>query len=284
MAPRERLTPKGIPVEVYAERPGSDHYISLTDIAKYKNENYPADLIKNWLRSHSTIEFIGLWEEMNNPDFNIINYQQFKNDSGSNSFVLSPKKWIENTKAIGIISRSGRYGGTYAHSDIAFEFASWISAEFKLYLIKDYQKLKNKENTHLNLDWSLSRTMAKLNYRVQTDAIKNHLIPPKISKEKQGFKYANEADRINVALFGITAKQWREKYPNEVGNIRDAATTEQLLVLTNLESMNAELIKDKIDENERTRRLNKMAREQITIFLNNKKAIRNIEQLDANNE
>lgn len=270
MAPREQITPKGISVDIINSKPGEDDFISLTDIAKYKNEEAPADLIKNWLRSRSTIEFIGLWEQMNNPNFKLVEFDQFKNESGSNSFVMSPKKWIDETNAIGIISKSGRYGGTYAHSDIAFEFASWISAEFKLYLIKDYQQLKAAENSRLNLEWNLNRTMAKLNYRIHTDAIKEHLIPPTLNSSQTGFKYASEADRINVALFGMTAKNWRDSNPNKKGNVRDFATIEQLLVLTNLESMNAELIKQKVGETERTEKLNEMAREQMIVFMRNK--------------
>lgn len=270
MAPREQITPKGISVDIINSKPGEDDFISLTDIAKYKNEEAPADLIKNWLRTRSTIEFIGLWEQMNNPNFKLVEFDQFKNESGSNSFVMSPKKWIDETNAIGIISKSGRYGGTYAHSDIAFEFASWISAEFKLYLIKDYQQLKNAENSRLSLEWNLNRTMAKLNYKIHTDAIKEHLIPPTLSGSQTGYKYASEADRINVALFGTTAKNWRDSNPEKKGNIRDFATIEQLLVLTNLESMNAELIKQRIGETERTERLNEMAREQMIVFMRNK--------------
>ncbi|MDE1549476.1 KilA-N domain-containing protein [Jeotgalibaca sp. YN-L-12] len=267
----------GVPVDVYAKNVKDAHFISLTDIAKYKNEENPADIIKNWIRTRSTIEYIGLWEEMNNRDFNSIAFNELKLESGSNSFVLSPTKWIEKTNAIGITTQAGRYGGTYAHSDIAFEFASWISAEFKLYLIKDYQQLKQKENSHFNLEWNLNRTMAKLNYKVHTDAIKDNLIPPAITKAYAGVKYANEADRLNVALFGKTAKEWRQENPDAEGNIRDAATIEQLLVLTNLESMNAELIKQKISEEERTLRLNIMAREQMEVFLNNQEATRRLE-------
>ncbi|WP_274731704.1 KilA-N domain-containing protein [Jeotgalibaca caeni] len=277
MPPRETITPMGVPVDVYAKNVKDAHFISLTDIAKYKNEENPADIIKNWIRTRSTIEYIGLWEEMNNRDFNSIAFNELKLESGSNSFVLSPTKWIEKTNAIGITTQAGRYGGTYAHSDIAFEFASWISAEFKLYLIKDYQQLKQKENSHFNLEWNLNRTMAKLNYKVHTDAIKDNLIPPAITKAYAGVKYANEADRLNVALFGKTAKEWRQENPDAEGNIRDAATIEQLLVLTNLESMNAELIKQKISEEERTLRLNIMAREQMEVFLNNQEATRRLE-------
>lgn len=278
MPPRETINPNGLPVNIYNTGEKFD-YISLTDIAKYKNSSEANDVIRNWLRNRNTIEYLGLWEQMNNPNFNIEYFSSLKQEAGLNSFVLTPKKWIEGTHAIGIISKAGRYGGTFAHSDIAFEFASWISPEFKLYLIKDYQTLKNSESNRLNLNWNLNRTLTKLNYKVHTDAIKEHLIPPKLSKYQVGFHYASEADRINVALFGITAKEWREKNSEKSGNIRDYATTEQLLVLTNLESMNAELIRDKISPLERTERLNSMAQRQMTTFLENRKTIKELENI-----
>ncbi|MBI2335782.1 MAG: KilA-N domain-containing protein [Deltaproteobacteria bacterium] len=213
-------------------------YISLTDIARSKNRDEPKDIIKNWMRSKSTIEFLGIWEQINNPDFKGVEFDAFKNEAGSNAFVLSPQKWIEATHAIGIVSKSGRYGGgTYAHRDIAFEFASWISAEFKLYLIKEFQRLKFEENERLALGWDFKRTLAKVNYRVHTDAIKNHLVPPKISKASEQIIYANEADVLNVALFGMTAKDWRNQNKGKAGNIRDYSTVEQLVVLSNLETL-----------------------------------------------
>jgi len=193
-------------------KPTQDDYISLTDIAKYRNSEFPADVIKNWLRIRNTIEFLGLWEQLNNPKFKLVEFDQFKNEAGSNSFVLSPQKWIRSTDAIGIISKSGRYGGgTFAHKDIAFEFASWISPEFKLYIIKDYQRLKTDEAHIKSLDWNVKRLLSKANYKIHTNAIKSNLIPPEISKKEQGYIYADEADLLNVAMFGQTAAQWRSK-------------------------------------------------------------------------
>ena len=221
----------------------SNDYISLTDIAKYKNPEAPADIIKNWMRIRNTIEFLGLWEELNNPDFKLVEFDQFKNEAGANSFVLSPQKWIKETDAIGIISKSGRYGGgTFAHKDIAFEFASWLSPEFKLYIIKDYQRLKEDESHRLALDWNVNRILSKTNYRIHTDAIKSNLIPAELPAKDQRFIYADEADVLNVALFGMTAKQWRDLNPDTKGNMRDYASIEQLLVLVNLETINALLI------------------------------------------
>ena len=246
----------------------NDDYISLTDIARYKNPDEPKDVVKNWMRTKSTIEFLGLWEQLYNPNFKGVEFDTFRNEAGSNSFTLSPNKWIEATGAIGIISKSGRYGGTFAHKDIAFEFASWVSAEFKLYIIKDYQRLKNDENSRLSLGWNLNRELTKINYKIHTDAIKNHLIPENIENKAQGFTYANEADILNVALFGKTAKMWRDENSELVGNIRDYATLVQLIVLSNMESMNAELIKLGLPQSERAIRLNKMAIEQLVALLN----------------
>lgn len=238
-------------------------YISLTDIARSKNQDEPKDIVKNWLRTKSTIEFLGIWEQINNPNFKGVEFDAFKNAAGSNSFVLSPQKWIEATNAIGIVSKSGRHGGgTFAHRDIAFEFASWISAEFKLYLIKEFQRLKTEENDRLALGWDVKRTLAKINYKVHTDAIKEHLIPSKIAKFTKFTEqiiYANEADVLNVALFGKTAKDWRNQNKGKQGNIRDDSTVEQLVVLSNLETMNAELIRQKLTQPERLRRLNEIA-------------------------
>ena len=245
-------------------------YISLTDIAKYKNPEFPADVVKNWLRSRSTIEFLGLWEQLNNPIFKLVEFDQFKNQAGSNAFVLSPQKWIAETDAVGLISKSGRYGATYAHKDIAFEFASWVSPEFKLYIIKDYQRLKNNENSKLSLEWNVSRVLTKLNYKVHTEAIKENLISNALTAVQIGMTYASEADILNVALFGRTAKGWRDENPNLKGNIRDYATIEQLIVLVNLENMNAHLIKNEIKPKERLVELNKMARNQLAIMIDNK--------------
>ncbi|MGH4119345.1 KilA-N domain-containing protein [Clostridium sp.] len=209
-----------------------DDYISLTDIAKYKNIDSPADIVKNWLRNRSTIKFLGLWEQMNNPDFKLVEFDQFKNEAGANVFVLSPQKWISTTNAIGIISKSGRYGGTFAHKDIAFEFASWVSPEFKLYIIKDYQRLKGDENSRLSLEWNVNRLLSKLNYKMHTDAIKENLISNDLTNKAISITYANEADVLNMALFGKTAKEWRNENLDLKGNIRDFATIEQLIVLS----------------------------------------------------
>ena len=247
----------------------SDDYISLTDIAKHKNPEFPADVVKNWLRIRSTIEFLGLWEELNNPNFNMVEFDQFKNDAGSNAFVLSPQKWIKSTNAIGMVSKSGRYGGgTFAHKDIAFEFASWISPEFKLYVIKDYQRLKDDENHRLALDWSVNRVLAKTNYRIHTDAIKANLIPPELPKEQQRFVYADEADVLNVAMFGMTAKQWREANPELKGNIRDYATINELICLSNMENLNAVFIEQSMTQRERLVKLNQIAIHQMNILGN----------------
>ncbi len=246
-----------------------DDYISLTDIAKQKNKDAPADIIKNWLRSRSTIEYLGLWEQLNNPIFKLVDFDQFKNEAGSNSFVLSPKKWIESTNAIGIVSRAGRYGGTYAHKDIAFEFASWVSPEFKLYIIKDYQRLREEEQYRLSTDWNLRRQLSKTNYRIHTDAIKENLIHNKLTKAQIGITYADEADLLNVALFGSTAKEWKINNPDKDGNMRDYATIEELIVMANLESANAQFIAENVPQAERLQKLNQMARFQLKSLLNN---------------
>ena len=250
-----------------------DHndYFSLTDIAKFKNADDAFIVVNNWLRSKDTILFIGLWEQLNNLNFKPLEFDRFKNEAGTNAFTLSPRKWINATNAIGIISKSGRYGGTFAHKDIAFEFASWISAEFKLYIIKDYQRLKDDENSRLSLSWNLGRELAKINYRIQTGAIKENLIPQDITAKLKGIVYAGEADVLNMALFGSTAKQWKLQNPKTKGNIRDMASYHQLIVLVNMESMNAELIKLGVNQNDRAIRLNKMAIEQITSLLNTEK-------------
>lgn len=247
-------------------------YISLTDIAKYRNPVEPFSIINNWMRSRSTIEFLGLWEKLNNPDFKPLEFERFRNEAGSNYFVLSPQRWIESTNAIGIISKSGRYGGTFAHTDIAFEFASWISSEFKLYLITEFKRLKQDENYRLQLEWNLQRTISKINYRIHTDAIKENLIPKEITKQQANFVYANEADLLNVALFGITAKEWRDNNPdkNRDGNIRDYATLEQLVVLSNMEGVNALLIQQGLTQSERLIQLNKVAITQMKSLIESK--------------
>jgi len=275
---KEIIIAKGTEIAVISGGDDND-YISLTDIAKYKSED-PNDVIKNWLRSKDTIEFLGLWEQLNNPDFKPVEFDGFKNAAGANAFTLSPTKWIKSTNAIGIVSKSGRYGGTFAHKDIAFEFASWISAEFKLYIIKDYQRLKADENSRLSLGWNLNRTLAKINYRIHTDAIKDVLIPPDITPQKQNITYANEADLLNVALFGMTAKEWRQANPDANGNIRDEATLQQLIVLSNMESLNAEFIRLGLPQKERLMRLNAGAKHMMKSLLDSA-GIERLKQLEA---
>lgn len=248
-------------------RGDENDFFSLTDIARYKNPDEPKDVVKNWMRSRSTIEFLGLWEQLNNPNFKGVEFDSFIRESGSNAFTLSPQKWISATDAIGVISRPGRNGGTFAHKDIAFEFASWVSAEFKLYIIKDYQRLKTDENSRISLEWNVNRVISKINYKIHTDAIKDNLVPQLVSKQQQAFTYASEADLLNVALFGKTAREWKERNPDATGNMRDGATIQQLIVLSNLESMNAELIKQGVPQNQRLVTLNKMAIEQMTSIL-----------------
>lgn len=248
---------------------GKDDFISLTDIARYKNQDEPKDVVKNWLRNRSTIEFLGIWEQINNPDFKGVEFDSFIERSGTNAFTLSPKRWIEKTNALGIVSKSGRSGGTYAHKDIAFEFASWISAEFKLYIIKDYQRLKADENSKLSLEWNVNRMISKINYRIHTDAVKKYLIPEKLTSAQKSIAYANEADLLNMAMFGMTAREWREQNPDTQGNIRDSASIQQLIILSNMESMNAELINDKILPSDRLTRLNDMAIRQMKSLIEN---------------
>ena len=238
-----------------------DDYISLTDMVK--NFDGGSALIEQWLKNKDTVLFLGVWEQINNPDFNSLEFEGIKSEAGRNSFFLSAKKWIETTNAKGLMASAGRYGGTYAHRDIAFEFGSWLSPEFKLYLIKEFQRLKEDENRRLSLDWNLNRTLAKVNYRIHTDAIKEKIIPSTITKKQESLSYANEADILNVALFGMTAKQWRDQNPNLKGNIRDYSSIEQLLVLANLESLNAEFIRMELPQRQRLKKLNKIAIEQM---------------------
>ena len=263
----QKIEVKGteITITVYGEK----DYISLTDIARHRDAERSDYILQNWLRNRSTIEFIGLWEQLHNPLFNSIEFDGIKNLSGSNSFSLTPKRWIESTNAIGIISKSGRYGGTFAHKDIAFEFASWISPEFKLYLITEFQRLKDDENNRLKLEWNLQRTLAKINYRIHTDAIKENLIPAELSKSQISNVYATEADLLNMALFGKTAKQWRDENADADGNIRDCATIEQLVILSNMESINAILIQQELSQSIRLRQLNAIAITQMTSLMNN---------------
>ena len=257
---KEQISAKGFAIQIYTEDFKND-YISLIDIARYKSDE-PFIVINNWLRSKDTIEFLGLWESMNNINFKPIEFDRFKNKAGSNAFTLSPQKWIEKTNAIGIVCKSGRYGGTFAHSDIAMEFASWISAEFKLYIIQDYKRLKSDENSRLSLNWNLNREISKINYKIHTDAIKTYLLND-LTESQLGFKYASEADMLNVALFNKTAKQWREENPNLKGNMRDYASLNELLVLANMESYNAVLIEKGLSQKERMIELRKLARTQM---------------------
>lgn len=254
----------GVDIAVMTTVGNEDDFISLTDIAKYRDKDNPRYIIQNWMRSRNTIDFLGLWEELNNPNFNRVEFDAVKGEAGTNAFVMTPQKWITATGAVGIVSKSGRYGGgTYAHKDIAFEFASWLSPEFKLYIIKDYQRLKGDESHRLALGWNVKRILASANYRIHTDAIKANLIPPDLPKYQQGFVYADEADVLNVALFGKTAKQWRAENPNLKGNMRDYATIEQLLVMANLEAINALLLEQGIPQRERLEHLRNMAVRQL---------------------
>ncbi len=261
---KKGLIVKNVNINFFSQE--EEDFISLTDIAKYKNKEATGLVISHWMSTKYTIEFMGIWEQIHNPDFNVTEFRNIKNESGSNGFILSSKQWISKTNAIGIISKPGRYGGTFAHKDIAFEFASWISAGFKLYLIKEFQRLKKEENERLLLGWNAKRMLTKVNYKIHTDAIKEHLIQ-KLTRKQIDFVYANEADVLNVALFGMTAKEWREKNKNNKGNIRDNADVYQLVCLANLESMNAELIRQGLSQPERLKKLNQMAIAQMRSLL-----------------
>jgi hypothetical protein len=241
-----------------------DDFISLTDMVR-NFDGGPA-LIEQWLKNKDTVLFLGVWERLNNPHFKTPEFEGIKNEAGRNSFYLSAKKWSDVTGARGLIAKAGRYGGTFAHRDIAFEFGSWLSPEFKLYLIKEFQRLKEDENRRLSLAWNLNRTLAKINYRIHTDAIQTHLIPPEVTAKQAAFTYANEADLLNVALFGQTAREWRDANPGKSGNMRDHATLEQLLVLANLENMNAEFIHMALPQSDRIKRLNAIAIRQMQTF------------------
>jgi len=257
----------------------TEDFISLTDIAKHKDAERTDYIIQNWLRNRNTVELLGFWEQLYNPNFKPVEFDGFRKQAGLNSFVLSPKQWIEKTNAIGMISKSGRYGGTYAHKDIAFEFASWISIEFKLYVTKEFQRLKNEESDRLQLNWNLQRTISKINYKIHTDAIKESLIPKEVTNLQAGTIYASEADLLNVALFGMTAKHWRDDHPNEKGNMRDTATIEQLVVLSNLESINALLVSQGLLQGTRLVQLNKVAITQMKSILGNN-AVSGLKQPD----
>jgi len=269
MAKKETINVKGTEIILLSHK--KDDYISLTDMAKFKNAEATGYVISRWLSARYTIDFVGIWERINNPDFNVVEFNNIKNESGTNGFVLTSKQWIEKTNAIGIISKPGRYGGgTFAHKDIAFEFASWLSPEFKYLLIIEFQRLKEDENHRLSLEWNLQRTLSKINYRIHTDAIKEHIIPNIVTKEQISYTYAEEADLLNVALFGMTAKQWRDTNPDLKGNIRDYATLEQLVVLSNMESINALLIQQQLTQGERLVQLNKVAITQMRSLVENR--------------
>lgn len=250
-AVKDKIHAQGIDISIYTND-FKNEYISLTDIAKYRNVEDPRYVIQNWMRNRNTIEFLGVWEELHNPDFNRVQFDAVKSEAGLNRFIMTPKRWIEEMNAIGITSKAGRYdGGTYAHSDIAMVFATWISPEFQLYIMKDYRRLKADENSRLSLNWNLNREIARLNYRIHTDAIKENLIPSDLTSAQISYTYASEADLLNTALFGMTAKQWREANPDKKGNIRDYATLNQLLVLANAESYNSVLINEGKSQGER---------------------------------
>lgn len=254
-------------ITVFTQR--DEDYISLTDIARYKDPQRSDYILQNWMRTQSTLEFLGLWEKINNFKFNSIEFDGIRSQAGLNSFSLTPKRWIAATGAIGIISKVGRYGGTFAHKDIAFEFASWISAEFKLFLIKEFQRLKEEENERLKLGWDLKRNLTRINYRIHTDAIKIHLVPPKLSKDQIDKIYVSEADVLNKALFGVTAKEWRIKNTKKAGNIRDYAASAQLVCLANLESLNAEFIRQGQTQASRLAKLNEIAIIQMRSLVDN---------------
>ena len=256
---KSSINVQGTAISILSQR--DEDFISLTDMSKKFGDD---SLIYSWMRNRNTVEFLGIWEQINNPDFKGGEFETFKKAAGLNSFHLTPKKWIDATQAIGVQSRAGRYGGgTYAHKDIAFEFGSWLSPEFKLYLIKEFQRLKEDESSRLSLEWNLNRTLSKLDYRIHTDAIKTHLIPDSVTASQAGLAYANEADVLNVALFGQTAKQWRDTNPEHEGNMRDYANVQELLVLTNLESLNAELITMGLPQDDRLKKLNASAIRQL---------------------
>jgi len=272
MAKNKKIYVNGTEILVYAKN--SSEYISLTDIARYRDVERSDYILQNWMRNRSTIEFMGLWENFNNPDFNSIEFDGIKNMAGSNSFALTPKRWIKTTNAKGIISKRGRYGGTFAHKDIAFEFASWLSAEFKFYLIKEFQRLKEEEQKQIG--WSAKRELSKINYHIHTDAIKHNLIPNELTFAQKSIIYANEADVLNVTLFGITAKEWKEANPDLKGNIRDYANINQLICLANMENLNAVFINEKILQKERLEKLNQIAIHQMSVLhqVDNKKRLK----------
>jgi KilA-N domain len=266
MSKKSKINVQGTAISILSQN--DIDYISLTDMVK--NFDGGSALIENWLKNKDTVLFLGVWERINNPDFNSPEFEGIRNEAGRNSFYLSAKKWIELTNAIGLVASAGRYGGTFAHKDIAFEFGSWLSPEFKLYLIKEFQRLKDDENQRMSLEWNLNRTLSKINYRIHTDAIKAHIVPDEVTSKQASIIYANEADLLNMALFGKIAAQWRTENPDKEGNIRDYATIEQLLVLANIESMNAEFIRMNLSQSERLMKLNQIARTQLKSLFGNK--------------
>jgi len=270
-------------LEIVLFKQNEKEYISLTDMAKFRDSERSDYIIQNWMRTRNTIEFLGLWEVLNNPDFNSIEFDGFRNESGSNSFTLTPKKWIQATNSVGIFSKSGRNGGTFAHKDIAFEFASWLSPTFKLYLITEYQRLKEIETNQYNLEWNVKRILSKTNYHIHTDAVKNYILPAKnYEKDKEWIVYAEEADLLNVALFNCTAKDWRDANPESVNNsmnIRDVASINELAILSNLETINAQMIKEKLEKKERFYKLKEISRYQLLV-LNEKDFIKAIKKLN----
>lgn len=277
---KETIHAKGFEIGIYTTN-FEDEFISLTDIAKYRNEDDPRFVIQNWMRNRNTIEFLAVWEELHNPEFNRVRFEAVRNEAGLNRFVMTPTKWIEQMNAIGITSKAGRYGGTYAHSDIAMSFVTWISPEFQLYIMKDYRRLKSDENSRLSLNWNLNREISKLNYHIHTDAIKENLLPPELTKAQIAYRYANEADLLNVALFGKTAKEWRDANPDKKGNMRDEANLNQLLVLANVESYNAVLIEQGKTQSERLVLLRKLAIKQMqTMESLSKSSLAQITQAD----
>jgi len=269
MAKKDKIIVEGTEIILLSHQ--KEDYISLTDMAKFKNAEATGLVISHWLSTRYTIRFMGIWEQINNPNFNVTEFGNIKSESGDNGFVLTSKQWIERTNAIGITAKPGRYGGgTFAHSDIAFEFATWLSPEFKFLLIKEFKRLKSDESQRLSLEWNLQRTLSKINYQIHTSAISQNLIPKTLTKDQINYVYASEADLLNVALFGMTAKEWRDQNPNEKGNIRDYATLEQLVVLSNMESINALLIQQKFTQSERLQQLNNTAITQMQTLLNSK--------------
>ena len=275
---KDKITAQGTEITVLSAGTPDD-FISLTDIAKYKNPDEPFIVVNNWMRLRNTIEYLGIWEQLNNAQFNPIEFDRFLHAAGANAFTLSPTKWVAATNAVGIFVKAGRGGGVFAHKDIAFKFAAWISAEFELYIIKDYQRLKSDENSRISLDWNVKRILAKVNYRIHTAAIRDNLIPPELTARQRSFIYADEADLLNVALFGQTAAEWRKANPGKSGNMRDHATIEQLLVLANLENVNALYIGKGMAQEYRITELNRLARQQLTQLLENS-SVKGMKALD----